>query len=307
MPIQPLELYKVEETGELVLEHKYLQDALVSHSAIMIVNHNDKEVVLWIGKGASTRSKFAAARASRRFLTERSLSYRVKTCDEGDEPDWFQKLFRIKVAKRSRDEPPSLEVLSILNEMNKEPVPEGAEREACIISRDFYVPVERKSSIMGKDTTTIKFEKSALLPEGFFNLPAEAYRLRLLVRSGKILGIDLLVNYDISARERINIDVLKEADDIQVKMQNMEQEIKAKEKRIVILMGEIAEKDKEIERNQADIKYADRQPGDVFKTFADIEKAKKMLKYEPKTNIDKGLELFIKWYKEMKRKGIFDE
>jgi UDP-glucuronate 4-epimerase len=57
---------------------------------------------------------------------------------------------------------------------------------------------------------------------------------------------------------------------------------------------------------KADIKFTDSQPGDVFRTFADIEKAKKMLKYKPETNIDKGLEVFIKWYKEMKRKGIFN-
>ncbi|MBZ9578008.1 hypothetical protein KJA13_03140, partial [Patescibacteria group bacterium] len=145
MPIQPLELYKVEETGELVLKHRDLKEALISHNVIMIVNHNDKEIVLWIGKGARTRAKFAGARSSRRFLMERSLSYRVKSCDEGDEPEWFQKLFEIKVAKRSRDEPPSLEVLAILNEMKAEIIPEGFEREACIISRDFYVPVEYKS------------------------------------------------------------------------------------------------------------------------------------------------------------------
>jgi UDP-glucuronate 4-epimerase len=59
----------------------------------------------------------------------------------------------------------------------------------------------------------------------------------------------------------------------------------------------------EISGEKADIKFSDSQPGDVFRTFADIEKAKKMLKYEPETNIDEGLKLFIKWYKEIIKEG----
>ncbi|MFX1293592.1 MAG: hypothetical protein ACFFD2_01850 [Promethearchaeota archaeon] len=201
MPIQHLEIYKVEETGELVLKHKDLKESLVSYNAIMIVNHNDKIIVIWIGKGASTRAKFAAARSSRRFLTERSLSYRVKTCDEGDEPEWFHKLFEIKVAKRSRDEPPSLEVLAILNEIKAQNIPDGYEREACIITRDFYVPTEKRTSIMGKDTFIVKFEKGPFLPEGLFMLPSDSYRPRLLVRNGKILAIDFLIRNRTSNKE----------------------------------------------------------------------------------------------------------
>lgn len=41
------------------------------------------------------------------------------------------------------------------------------------------------------------------------------------------------------------------------------------------------------------------QPGDVERTCADINKAKKLLKYNPKTNIDDGLLNYIKWYKEV--------
>ncbi len=40
------------------------------------------------------------------------------------------------------------------------------------------------------------------------------------------------------------------------------------------------------------------QPGDVPETFADIEKAKKMLRYDPKTKIEEGIKQFIKWYRE---------
>jgi len=40
------------------------------------------------------------------------------------------------------------------------------------------------------------------------------------------------------------------------------------------------------------------QQGDVLKTFADINKAKTMLGYNPKTDIEEGIRRFIKWYKE---------
>ncbi len=39
------------------------------------------------------------------------------------------------------------------------------------------------------------------------------------------------------------------------------------------------------------------QPGDVVQTYADIRKAKKILNYQPKTNIEAGLKRFVAWYK----------
>jgi len=39
------------------------------------------------------------------------------------------------------------------------------------------------------------------------------------------------------------------------------------------------------------------QSGDVERTFADITKARKMIKYEPKISFEDGIEKFIEWYK----------
>ncbi len=39
------------------------------------------------------------------------------------------------------------------------------------------------------------------------------------------------------------------------------------------------------------------QPGDVHKTFADITKAKKLLDFQPTTDIHQGIKQFINWYK----------
>jgi len=55
-----------------------------------------------------------------------------------------------------------------------------------------------------------------------------------------------------------------------------------------------------IEQNlkiDARINFMDIQPGDVQKTFANIDKARNKLGYQPKISIDKGIPKFIKWYK----------
>jgi DNA repair exonuclease SbcCD ATPase subunit len=251
MPIQPLEIYDVEETGELVLKHKDLKDALITSNTVMIVNHEDKSIILWIGKGSSTRIKFAAARASRRFLTERGLSYRVKTADEGEEPDWFQALFTMKVTERSRDEPPTLEILSILNEMKAVKVPEGFEREACIVSRDFYVPVEYKTSVMGTETSSIKFEKGSYLPEGFFMLPSGTYCPRLLVKSGKVLGIDILINQEIAKKFAPAESLQQEGTKSPNQFESLQDTINRKDEEIKALREEISENDDRIKSIQA--------------------------------------------------------
>ena len=45
-------------------------------------------------------------------------------------------------------------------------------------------------------------------------------------------------------------------------------------------------------------KYLPMQPGDVWQTWSNIEKSRKMLGYQPKTSIEEGLKKFIVWYKE---------
>jgi UDP-glucuronate 4-epimerase len=45
------------------------------------------------------------------------------------------------------------------------------------------------------------------------------------------------------------------------------------------------------------ISYAAMQPGDVDITFANIEKAKKLLNYNPSTTLQEGIASFITWFK----------
>ena len=55
---------------------------------------------------------------------------------------------------------------------------------------------------------------------------------------------------------------------------------------------------------KGNLKFTKSQPGDVFITYADIRKARKMLKYLPKTNIKEGLVKFVNWYKEKRKEGL---
>ena len=49
---------------------------------------------------------------------------------------------------------------------------------------------------------------------------------------------------------------------------------------------------------KANIETLETQPGDVSVTYADITKAKQMLKYHPKVKMKKGIQCFVEWYKE---------
>ena len=44
-------------------------------------------------------------------------------------------------------------------------------------------------------------------------------------------------------------------------------------------------------------KLVSMQPGDVKKTFADIEKSKIELNFQPKTSLRQGLLKFVNWYR----------
>ena len=48
---------------------------------------------------------------------------------------------------------------------------------------------------------------------------------------------------------------------------------------------------------KAEIDYMKIQPGDVEKTYADIEHSKKSLNYSPKTELKDGIPRFISWFK----------
>jgi UDP-glucuronate 4-epimerase len=46
----------------------------------------------------------------------------------------------------------------------------------------------------------------------------------------------------------------------------------------------------------AKLKKMAMQPGDVTKTYADIAKAKHLLAYQPATNFQNGIKIFVEWF-----------
>lgn len=48
-------------------------------------------------------------------------------------------------------------------------------------------------------------------------------------------------------------------------------------------------------------KMLPKQPGDVYETYADTSKAKKMLGYKPKVKFEEGIKEFVRWFKEYEK------
>ena len=62
-----------------------------------------------------------------------------------------------------------------------------------------------------------------------------------------------------------------------------------------VTINEILKMLEKIAEKKAKVRYIEKQKGDVFHTFADISKAKKLLNYQPKIGLKKGLEKEITW------------
>jgi UDP-glucuronate 4-epimerase len=69
------------------------------------------------------------------------------------------------------------------------------------------------------------------------------------------------------------------------------------ESRTVELRELIALLEKELGQ-QAVVDRQPTQPGDVPQTFADIEKARRLLGYDPQTQIEDGIHRFVQWFRE---------
>jgi len=89
-----------------------------------------------------------------------------------------------------------------------------------------------------------------------------------------IAGVRAAIDYDQSKYEVINLG----------------------ESRTVELGELISLLEKSLDRH-AEIDRQPLQPGDVTQTFADIAKARRLLGYDPQTQIEKGIEKFVEWFR----------
>ena len=90
-----------------------------------------------------------------------------------------------------------------------------------------------------------------------------------------IAGVRAAIDYDQSNYEVINLG----------------------ESRTVELRELISLLEKALDRH-AEIDRQSLQPGDVTQTFADITKARRLLGYDPQTQIEEGIRKFVEWFRE---------
>ncbi|MFW9954999.1 MAG: hypothetical protein ACFFD3_10645 [Candidatus Thorarchaeota archaeon] len=82
------------------------------------------------------------------------------------------------------------EVSSMIAELEQEEPPEGYQRELLIVYNELYTVAEHKLSVFGQEKIERKFEKVRDPPEGTFM--AEGFIPRVIVKDGRVLGIELL-------------------------------------------------------------------------------------------------------------------
>ena len=86
--------------------------------------------------------------------------------------------------------PPSAEIEAMIKELETVEPPEGYNRELLIIYNELYTVAEHKLAVFGKEKIERKFEKVKDPPEGTFM--AEGFVPRVIVKDGRVLGIELL-------------------------------------------------------------------------------------------------------------------
>ncbi len=78
----------------------------------------------------------------------------------------------------------------MITELESFEPPEGYERELLIVYNELFTVAEHKIAVFGQEKVERKFEKVRDPPEGTFM--AEGFIPRVIVKDGKVLGIELL-------------------------------------------------------------------------------------------------------------------
>lgn len=85
---------------------------------------------------------------------------------------------------------PSPEIQAMISELETVDPPEGYERELLIVYNELFTVAEHKITVFGQEKVERKFEKVRDPPEGTFM--AEGFIPRVIVKDGRVLGIELL-------------------------------------------------------------------------------------------------------------------
>jgi hypothetical protein len=85
---------------------------------------------------------------------------------------------------------PAGEIQAMISELESVDPPEGYERELLIVYNELFTVAEHKITVFGQEKIERKFEKVRDPPEGTFM--AEGFIPRVIVKDGRVLGIELL-------------------------------------------------------------------------------------------------------------------
>ena len=85
---------------------------------------------------------------------------------------------------------PSGEIQAMIKELESVDPPEGYQRELLIVYNELFTVAEHKIAVFGQEKIERKFEKVRDPPEGTFM--AEGFIPRVIVKDGRVLGIELL-------------------------------------------------------------------------------------------------------------------
>ncbi|MHA3962600.1 MAG: hypothetical protein AM325_003590 [Candidatus Thorarchaeota archaeon SMTZ1-45] len=85
---------------------------------------------------------------------------------------------------------PSAEIQAMISELETVDPPEGYQRELLIVYNELFTVAEHKITVFGQEKVERKFEKVRDPPEGTFM--AEGFIPRVIVKDGRVLGIELL-------------------------------------------------------------------------------------------------------------------
>jgi hypothetical protein len=86
--------------------------------------------------------------------------------------------------------PVSSEISAMIEELQTTDPPEGYQRELLIVYNELFTVAEHKIAVFGQEKVERTFEKVRDPPEGTFM--AEGFIPRVIVKDGKVLGIELL-------------------------------------------------------------------------------------------------------------------
>ena len=62
---------------------------LASDQVLCVIDDEGKNVFLWLGKEAPVRKRFVGAQTASKLRSEQGTGFRVRSLDQGDEPDQF--------------------------------------------------------------------------------------------------------------------------------------------------------------------------------------------------------------------------